>query len=83
MADLLLSHPLALVTGASGGIGSAVAKPSARDGARRDRARRHGRRWRRTNGTPDDRARAVAFLGSPDAGYINGERFSIDGGWGA
>jgi NAD(P)-dependent dehydrogenase (short-subunit alcohol dehydrogenase family) len=30
--------------------------------------------------TPDDVARAVAFLAGPDAGYVNGEELTVDGG---
>jgi 2-deoxy-D-gluconate 3-dehydrogenase len=34
-------------------------------------------RW----GTPDDVARAAAFLVGPDAGYVNGHTLVVDGGW--
>jgi 3-oxoacyl-[acyl-carrier protein] reductase len=30
-----------------------------------------------------DIAEAVAFLANPNAGYINGESLSVDGGWSA
>ncbi len=31
-------------------------------------------------GTPEDVARAVAFLASDDSGYINGQVLHVDGG---
>jgi 3-oxoacyl-[acyl-carrier protein] reductase len=31
-------------------------------------------------GTPEDVAKAVAFLASDDAGYINGQVLQVDGG---
>ena len=34
-------------------------------------------------GQPEDIAGAVAFLASPQAGYINGANFTVDGGWSA
>ncbi len=34
-------------------------------------------------GNPDDIAEAVAFLASPNSGYINGESLNVDGGWSA
>lgn len=34
-------------------------------------------------GSPDDIAEAVAFLASPNSGYINGESLNVDGGWSA
>ena len=32
-------------------------------------------------GDPDDIARAVLFLGSPAASYVNGQCLAVDGGW--
>ena len=32
-------------------------------------------------GTPEDIARAVAFLASPDAAYTTGEELGVTGGW--
>lgn len=32
-------------------------------------------------GEPDDIARAVLFLGSPAASYVNGQCLAVDGGW--
>ncbi|MDQ0314571.1 SDR family NAD(P)-dependent oxidoreductase [Amorphus orientalis] len=32
-------------------------------------------------GTPADVARAIAFLASDDAGFVNGETLRVDGGW--
>jgi 2-deoxy-D-gluconate 3-dehydrogenase len=40
-------------------------------------ARIPAQRW----GTPDDMAGAVAFLVSPDAGYVHGTVLTVDGGW--
>ncbi len=34
-------------------------------------------------GKPEDIAEAVAFLASPEAGFINGESLTVDGGWSA
>lgn len=34
-------------------------------------------------GSPVDIAEAVAFLASPNSGYINGESLTVDGGWSA
>ena len=34
-------------------------------------------------GKPADIAEAVAFLASPNSGYINGESLTVDGGWSA
>ena len=31
-------------------------------------------------GTPEETAKAIAFLASPAAGYINGVNLAIDGG---
>ena len=71
--SLPLENKLALVTGAAGGIGSAVAKRLAEDGASvllPCSARRAD-------------AEAVAFPASPKAGFINGESLTFDGGWSA
>lgn len=32
-------------------------------------------------GQPEEVARAVAFLGAPTAGYVNGQTLVVDGGW--
>ncbi|MGC4005283.1 MAG: SDR family oxidoreductase [Pirellulales bacterium] len=44
-----------------------------------DRAKREALldRW----GTPEDIARAVAFLASPAASFINGQVLPVNGGW--
>lgn len=34
-------------------------------------------------GKPEEVAAAVAFLAQPDAGFINGENLTVDGGWNA
>ncbi|RUZ71962.1 SDR family oxidoreductase, partial [Mesorhizobium sp. M7A.F.Ca.US.006.01.1.1] len=39
-----------------------------------------GTPWQRL-GRPDDIAAAIAFLASPEAGFINGHTLVVDGGW--
>jgi NAD(P)-dependent dehydrogenase (short-subunit alcohol dehydrogenase family) len=43
-------------------------------------AKRLGRNPSGLLGTPDDIAASVAYLLSPDAGFINGQVISVDGG---
>ena len=98
--DLGLPGQVALVTAASRGLGAAVARRFALEGARVALCARdldHARTTAKNiaheagtevagftamgrMGTPEEFAKAVAFLASPAAAYIHGVTLMVDGG---
>lgn len=83
---MLLSGKRALVTGASRGIGAAIAKKLAREGADMNPAAGDFGAITKPMipsgqyGTGDDIANAVTFIASSEAAYINGASLTVDGG---
>ena len=71
----------ALVTGGSRGIGRAIAKRLARDGAPVVFSYDVAHTALKRLGQPEDIARVVAFLAGPDSGWISGQNLSADGGY--
>ncbi len=82
-----LSGKIALVTGGSSGIGLATARVLCRAGAKvaiaaRDPAEAlyRARIPQGRLGDPEEAARAIAWLLSVDASYVNGSILTVDGG---
>ena len=78
-----LENKLALVAGASGSIGSAVARRLAADGAAVLGHYGSSREAAEAVVREIKIADAVAFLAGSKAGFINGESLTVDGGWNA